>query len=411
MKKITLLAGTLLLAMAVNAQEDYNRWSIEAGANMTRAFKGYSNSSYNNAMEESLGGELTGRYMINDKFGFQLGGFFGELKPTDGSPDFKTEYYGAQIEAVANLGNILGFRTWTQRFNVLAHAGGGVSVINPVSNTVKMQNYPLYSGGKADLTPTLVAGLTPQVRLSNRVALFADVSFQANWKQDYAWDTNSKIGGRFIESGLATVSAGIQVYLGKNEKHADWANTAVTIAEFNNLDNRMEAIEAEQQALTQEVKNTQQAVADQATKAGVDSNNNGVDDAIEKYIDERLSTGEGATTSAKSLIDNGYVNVYFQFDSAEPETYSLQSINYLIKYMAENPSSKAELIGYADELGNAAYNNTLSEKRAKKVYDILLATGVDAGRLSYTGGGVDNTVDKKSKEARQLVRRVTFKLK
>lgn len=90
MKKITLLAGSLLFAIAVTAQEDYNHWSVEAGANLTKAFKGYSNDSYNNALDKSLGAELTGRYMINDKFGFQLGGFFGELKPTDGSLDFKT---------------------------------------------------------------------------------------------------------------------------------------------------------------------------------------------------------------------------------------------------------------------------------------------------------------------------------
>lgn len=273
------------------------------------------------------------------------------------------------------------------------------------------RTYPTYAGAKSDLTPTLVAGLTPQVRLSDHVALFADVSFQANWRQDFAWDTDSKIGGRFIESGLATVSAGIQVYLGKHEKHADWANTAVTISEVNTLGARMETMEAEQNTLNQDLKNTQQAVAENKVKADVDANNNGVNDAVEKYIDARFASDEVARASTKSLIDNGYVNVYFQFDSTEPETYSFQSINYLIKYMAENPSSEAELIGYADELGSADYNKTLSEKRAKKVYDILLASGVEESRLSYSGGGVDDTVDKKSKEARQLVRRVTFKLK
>ena len=410
MKKITLLVGSLLFAVAVNAQEDYNRWSVEGGANITKTFKGYTNNSYNNALDKSFGGELRGRYMINDKFGLQLGGFFGELKPTNSSLDFRTEYYGAQLEAVVNLGNVLGFREWTQRFNILAHAGGGIGIINPVSN-MNGSMAPLYGNGKSDITPTLLAGLTPQVRLSNRVALYADVSFNANWRQENAWDTDSKIGDRFIEARLATVSAGIQVYLGKNEKHADWANTDVTISDFNGLGNRMEAMEAEQQALNQNLKNTQQMIADNAAKKGVDANNNGVDDAIEKYIDQRFEANEAAHNTVKSLLDNGYVNVYFQFDSAEPETYSLQSINYLIKYMAANPSANAELIGYADELGSANYNKTLSEKRAKKVYDILLASGVDSGRLSFTGGGIDNTVDKKSKEARQLVRRVTFKLK
>src|SRR5690606_40548444 len=95
----------------------------------------------------------------------------------------------------------------------------------------------------------------------------------------------------------------------------------------------------------------------------------------------------------------------------KPESYSLDVINYLIKYMSDNPSANAELIGYADEIGNPEYNQQLSERRAKRVYDILLATGVSANRLSYTGGGEDTSVDKESSAARQLVRRVTFKLK
>ncbi|TYB79056.1 OmpA family protein [Bizionia myxarmorum] len=410
MKRITLLSLSLLFTTAIIAQENYNRWSVEAGANMTRAFKGYSNSSYNNAMAESIGGEFTARYMINNKFGFQVGGFFGELNTTSRSLPFKTEYYGGQIEAVANLGNLLGFREWTQRLNVLAHAGGGISILNPVSDPNEMP-MPFYGNGSADHTPTLVAGLTPQLRLSDRVSLFGDVSFHANWKQDYAWDTNSKIGGRFIESGLATVSAGIQVYLGKNKKHADWVDTNVYQEDLVALDSRIMVVESQIKDLQDELIETQTTIAESQTTNFVDKNNNGIDDAIENYVDTRMADNATAAATAKSLLNNGYVNVYFKFNSAEPETYSLESINYLVKYMQNNPSSTAELIGYSDEIGNAAYNKALSEKRAKKVYDVIVATGISADRLSYEGGGVDDSVDKASPNARQLVRRVTFKLK
>ena len=109
------------------------------------------------------------------------------------------------------------------------------------------------------------------------------------------------------------------------------------------------------------------------------------------------------------LLNDGYVNVYFQFNSTKPELYSLDAINYLIKYLSANPSKNAELIGYADEVGNATYNQQLSEKRAKRVFDILVASGIDANRLSITGAGEDTGVT--SSDARQLVRRVTFKLK
>ncbi|MFB9057045.1 OmpA family protein [Mariniflexile ostreae] len=411
MKKITLAALSLLFTTALIAQENYNRWSVEAGANMTKPFKGYSNGAYDVAMDESIGGEFTARYMINSKFGFQLGGFYSELKPTNSSLPFQTEYYGAQIEAVANLGTLLGFREWTQRFNVLAHAGGGVSIVNPVSGSVNASPSPLYGNGKADYTPTLVVGITPQLRLSDRVALFADASFQGNWKQDYAWDTNSKIGSRFIESGLVTVSAGIQVYLGKSKKHADWVDTNVYLQDLVTLDNRIKVVEAQQNDFNDDLEVTKRTLAENQGKAFVDNNNNGVDDATEQYIDARLADNENAAATARGLLNNGYVNVYFKFNSAEPQTYSLGAVNYLVKYMRENPSAKADLVGYSDAIGNESYNKTLSERRAKKVYDIIVAAGIASDRLSYEGGGVDSSVEKSSKDARQLVRRVTFKLK
>lgn len=410
MKRITLLAFSLLFTTAIIAQDGYNRWSLEAGANMTKAFKGYTDTNYNSALEKSIGGEFTARYMINNKFGFQLGGFFSELKPTDNSLPFQTEYYGAQLEAVVNLGNLLGFREWTQRLNVLGHAGGGVSIINPVSdsNTLPM---PLYGNASANFTPNLIVGLTPQLRLSDRISLYGDLSFQANWQQEHAWDTNSQIGGRFIEAGLATVSAGIQVYLGKNKKHVDWVDTNVYQEDLVALDNRIMVVESQIKDLQNDLIETQSTIAESQTTTFVDKNNNGIDDAIENYVDTRLADSKTAAATAKGLLNNGYVNVYFKFNSAEPETYSLESINYLVTYMANNPSSTASLTGYSDEIGNAAYNKTLSEKRAKKVYDVIVATGISADRLTYEGGGVDDSVDKASPNARQLVRRVTFKLK
>ncbi|MBF4985130.1 OmpA family protein, partial [Nonlabens mediterrranea] len=112
----------------------------------------------------------------------------------------------------------------------------------------------------------------------------------------------------------------------------------------------------------------------------------------------------------KKLINEGYVNVYFQFNSTKPALYSLGAINTLVTYMKDNPNATATLTGYADELGSPAYNKNLSERRAKMVHDVLVASGVDASRLSHNGDGEDASVDKNSSEARQLVRRVTFRV-
>jgi OOP family OmpA-OmpF porin len=75
--------------------------------------------------------------------------------------------------------------------------------------------------------------------------------------------------------------------------------------------------------------------------------------------------------------------------------------------MIDNPYVSASLTGYADESGKAGYNQTLSSKRAKRVFDMLVAAGISPSRLTYSGGGEDTSVDK---GARQLARKVAFKI-
>ena len=75
---------------------------------------------------------------------------------------------------------------------------------------------------------------------------------------------------------------------------------------------------------------------------------------------EKAAAMNAGSGTIKSLINDGYVNVYFEFNSTNPEVYSYEAINYLITYMRQNPSAKASLTGYADEIGNPQYNASIS---------------------------------------------------
>ncbi|MDT0294028.1 OmpA family protein [Mesonia ostreae] len=420
MKKLTLLLSCFLATVVTNAQEkDYNHWSIEAGGNMSKPTDAYVSTDYNSSFTNSFGGELGVRYMINEKFGFKLGGIYNKITEKDNSLPFEATYSRATIEGVVNLGNILGFRDWTQRINLIGHAGGGVAMISLGDNSIYEDR---------DYTAAYILGITPQLRLSDHIALYADVSFTGHTHQDFTWDgTTDRNKDRNFDGGIATISAGLQIYLGKNEKHADWIDMT-SGEDFNKLDSIQKRVaKIEDDMLDSDMDgvpnyldrepNTMNGVTVDSKGVAVDKNNNGIPDEIEGSLDERyvMASSDDANSAGggmiKDLINKGYVNVYFEFNSAKPETYSLQSINYLVKYMNSNSSANAELVGYADEIGNADYNMQLSEKRAKKVYDILIASGVSENRLEYRGEGSDDSVDKSSKEARQLVRRVTFKLK
>jgi len=78
--------------------------------------------------------------------------------------------------------------------------------------------------------------------------------------------------------------------------------------------------------------------------------------------------------------------------------------------------SSADTISSTIKNGNFIIKVDLKEGyKAKEVIDdvkdIITKAGINASRLNTIGQGEDNSVDANSKEARSLVRRVTFKLK
>jgi outer membrane protein OmpA-like peptidoglycan-associated protein len=68
------------------------------------------------------------------------------------------------------------------------------------------------------------------------------------------------------------------------------------------------------------------------------------------------------------------------------------------------PGIQIQLDGFADERGNAAYNQKLSRKRVEFVRRQLIARGVDASRIGIAAHGeskaVDNEVDSFALERR-----------
>ncbi|HLU81115.1 MAG TPA: OmpA family protein, partial [Flavobacteriaceae bacterium] len=277
----------------------------------------------------------------------------------------------------------------------------------------------------ADQMGHLIVGLTPQLKLSNHIVLTGDLSFLGHVRHNYTWDGTAQAGGRGFNGLLVNGSIGLTFYLGSASVHADYAGVDSALEEkIDSLDQRVSTIEdnmldSDQDGVPNYLDrepNTVNGVAVDSKGVAVDKNGNGIPDELESSLDERyaqtMSSGSkgGSGGLIYDLINDGYVNVYFQFNSTKPETYSLEAINYCIIYMKENPEATAELIGYADEIGNPEYNQQLSLSRAQKVQEIMVAAGIEASRLSVTGNGEDTSVDKSSSPARQLVRRVTFKL-
>ena len=217
---------------------------------------------------------------------------------------------------------------------------------------------------------------------------------------------------------LLNASVCLTFYLGKNEKHADWVGEEDRIDE---LEQRVSTIET---GLLDTDKdgvadlydlepNTVSGVAVNTKGQAIDNNQNGVPDELESYLERTYGqNGSGATNNTiEELINGGYVNVYFDFNSSKPTNASLSGVDFIVKYLKNNPGKSADIIGYADEIGSSSYNSELSRKRAEAVKNVATNAGIDASRLNVIANGEDTSVNKNSKEARQIVRRVTFKVK
>jgi len=422
-KHLPLLSILLLSAITASAQEneekkdvDFNRWSIDVNGGINKPTTPFAND-YNTATLSPFHVDLGGRYMFSPKFGLKLDVGYDQFTEGDDSFAFDTKNYRADIQGVLNLGRALNFETWTSVLNLQLHAGVGYSYMEFDEEITTADN---------DNMVNMILGITGQVKLSNRVALNADFTMINNASQNYTFDgTQLNPDARGFDGTFYNATLGLSIYLGKNEQHADWFVSSAKQDDLAELEKRIGDIET---GLVDSDKdgvadmfdvepNSIAGVAVNSQGRSIDANQNGVPDELENYLTQNYGEGAGksglansGSANIKDLINGGYVNVYFDFNSDVPTKHSLEGANFLIKYMKANPSSNAEVIGYADEIGNADYNKDLSLRRAEAVKAIAVQSGIDASRLTVTAGGEDASVNKDSKNARQIVRRVTFKV-
>lgn len=357
--------------------------------------------------------------MFNPNFGAKLDFGYDFVKNQSGaetqagvqSLPFETRQHRVGLQGIANLGRIMNFETFTSRFGILAHAGIQVS---------RLQARMGVNEGVSEDNGGIILGLTPQFRITNRIVLTGDFTYLGNVRQHFNWDGSYSADSNNLSGSMLNTSLGLTFYLGKHDVHADW------YVMDSKLEQRLEEVEKKvagiEEGLMDSDKdgiadmfdaepNTMAGVATDSKGRTIDRNGNGVADELERYFDSKYAGKPGSEFDIKRLINESYVNVYFDFNDKMPNKASVDGINFLVRYLNANPSANADVIGYADEIGSSDYNNSLSEARANNVKKILVDAGISASRLNIVANGEDASVNKASNEARSIVRRVTFKIK
>jgi outer membrane protein OmpA-like peptidoglycan-associated protein len=141
-------------------------------------------------------------------------------------------------------------------------------------------------------------------------------------------------------------------------------------------------------------------------------------DKQQKELEEQLAREQAAheleiqrmkDDSLKLTLDS---EVSFDFDSAAIKHGFKATLDKLANVIQKYDKTVIHVVGHTDSVGSDAYNQQLSERRARAVGDYLTSHGVSASRVQTEGRGEREPRATNATEAgRQLNRRVEIYLK
>lgn len=112
--------------------------------------------------------------------------------------------------------------------------------------------------------------------------------------------------------------------------------------------------------------------------------------------------GEGIVVEFSSAI-------LFGFDQSALSSDAKTNLDKLVTVLNAYPDTDIEVQGHTDSKGTEAYNQSLSERRAKAVSDYILTKGITAERVTPKGFGETlPEYDNETEEGRAQNRRVEF---
>jgi len=134
--------------------------------------------------------------------------------------------------------------------------------------------------------------------------------------------------------------------------------------------------------------NTPAGVSVNVNGCPIDSDNDGVAD----YLDKCPNTPAGVKVDKNGCPVVFNFDITFDNDSAVIKPQFMKKVQEFAQFLKSNPAYNAEIQGYTDSKGSESYNQKLSERRAKAVYNALINLGVSKDRLKYKGYGEANPI-------------------
>jgi len=416
-----------MLTLISFGQDNFNKWSIDLGAGINKAWSYRGQATGVSIPSISLGG----RYMLNNVFGLNLEYDYNRFGKS--SSNFTPiDLHSITGGTVVNLGHILRFETFAPKLGLLANIGAGVSFM-PYNTSAYSFSDIIVQSDAIDHTFHGTVSFIPQYKITPKVSLNLILSTTVNTWQNYAFDGTPRTSKYGLDGLYSTLSIGASIYFGKAEEHADW--TPTEFGEKNlPIDNSMaEANAARIKVLEDSIANMKtmsdrdgdgvaDAYDDCPDEAGKFSDNgcpnadrdgDGINDLQDKCPDiPGVLSNNGCpnvNVDVKTVMNIALKGVKFKSGNAVLLKRSNPVLNNVVQVMKENPSYFLNVWGYSDNSGDDATNLKLSSERANAVAAFLVANGVEQNRLHPAGFGNTNPISNNDYDwGRALNRRVEF---
>lgn len=321
------LLGGLAFAQAASAQEFDDRWYLtgSAGFNFQDNDRGTNDAPF---VTLGLGKFISPNWSLDGELNYQNPNF-------DKNQDLNWSQYGASLDLRRHF--IQDGRGWNPYllFGLGYQKAEEEYVVNSVSSPAQRKD--------GNLAAKIGAGL--QTTFDKRVAVRAEVAYRADFDDQ---SVNPRLAGHDNDwFGDVLASVGVVIPLGPAPVAAVAPPPPAPVA---------------------------------PSCADLDDDGDGVNNCDDKCPNSQAGQIVGPDGCPVPVsIDLKGVNFDFDKSTLRPDAVAI--LSEASEILKRYPELRVEVAGHTDSKGTDAYNQKLSERRAKAVYDYLTGHGVAASRL------------------------------
>lgn len=136
----------------------------------------------------------------------------------------------------------------------------------------------------------------------------------------------------------------------------------------------------------------------------------GIGNSLDRQAEElrrSLRSDVGVSNNGRDLRVVLSQDLLFATNSTTVSGVSQNELRIVANSLNKYPNTTVNVIGHTDNVGDASFNQGLSERRASAVTSILIGGGVSPARIRSIGAGENNPIASNLNEAgRQMNRRV-----